>query len=96
MWGKSGGIAARVVSVTANGRTIRCTGQMNDKGTTGSAGVVGAALLLPVAGFFTTGTSAVIHSGSTVRAFTEEDVPVAFAGNAAPAPMIVAPAGVRK
>lgn len=40
MWGKSGAIGARVLFVRANGRQIRLTGALNDKGTTGTAGVV--------------------------------------------------------
>ena len=89
MWGKSGNIEARVVYVSANGRNIRASGTLSDKGTTGTAGVVGAIVLLPVAGFFMTGTSAV------VRAFIDEDVAVAFAEGTGPAPMVVAtPAAV--
>jgi hypothetical protein len=40
MWGKSGHINARVLFVRANGRQIRMTGQLDDKGVTGTAGVV--------------------------------------------------------
>ena len=90
MWGKSGRINARVLYVRANGRQIRMTGQLDDKGTTGTAGVVGAIVALPIAGFFVTGTSANIPLGMPVNAFIDEDVPVSFAGGA-PAPM-VAPA----
>ena len=89
MWGKSGRINARVLYVRANGRQIRMTGQLDDKGTTGTAGVVGAAVLLPVAGFFMTGTSAAIPVGTPVTGFVDEDVPVAFSA-AAPTPMMVA------
>jgi hypothetical protein len=90
MWGKSGRINARVLYVRANGRQIRMSGQLDDKGTTGTAGVVGAIAVLPIAGFFVTGTSANIPLGAPVTAFVDEDVPVAFAGGA-PAPMTVAP-----
>lgn len=90
MWGKSGRINARVLYVRANGRQIRLSGQMDDKGTTGTAAVVGAIALLPVVGFFTTGTSARIPLGAPVTAFIDEDVPLAFAGGA-PAPMVVSP-----
>ncbi len=89
MWGKSGRIGARVLYVRANGRQIRMTGSLDDKGTTGTAGVVGAVALLPVAGFFMTGTSAEIALGSPVTAFVDEDVSVAIAPAAAP--MVVAP-----
>lgn len=97
MWGKSGRIGARVLFVSANGRQIRMSGQLDDKGTTGTAGVVGSALLLPVAGFFVTGTSANIPLGAPVNGFIDEDVPLSFAssGNV---PMVVggdtAPMGV--
>jgi hypothetical protein len=90
MWGKSGRINARVLFVRANGRQIRMTGTVDDKGTTGTGGVIAAVALLPVAGFFTTGTSANIPLGAPVNAFVDEDVAVAFAGGS-PAPMVVAP-----
>lgn len=94
MWGKSGRINGRVLYVRANGRQIRMSGLIDDKGTTGTAGVVGAAVLIPVAGFFMTGTSAEIPLGAPVTAFIDEDVSVAFAGPAAP--MVVAPVAVKK
>jgi hypothetical protein len=90
MWGKSGRINARVLFVRANGRQIRMSGQLDDKGTTGTAGVVGAIAVIPVAGFFVTGTSANIPLGAPVTGFIDEDVPVAFA-DGAPKPMVVAP-----
>jgi hypothetical protein len=89
MWGKSGNINARVLYVQVNGRQIRLTGSLNDKGVTGTAGVVAAIALIPVAGFFTTGTSAVIPLGAPIKAFVDEDVPVAFAPGGASAPMTV-------
>lgn len=88
MWGKSGRINARVLFVRANGRQIRMTGQLDDKGTTGTAGVVGAVALLPVAGFFVTGTSAQIPVGAPVTGFIDEDVALAFT-TTTPAPMTV-------
>lgn len=89
MWGKSGKINARPLFVRANGRQIRLTGQMDDKGVTGTAAVVGAVVLLPVAGFFMTGTSAEIPVGAPINAFIDEDVPFAISAAAAPAPMAV-------
>tara|TARA_R100000501_G_scaffold14778_1_gene26815 strand:- start:8846 stop:9505 length:660 start_codon:yes stop_codon:yes gene_type:complete len=91
MWGKSGRINARILYVQVNGRQIRLSGQMDDKGTTGTAGVVGAVALIPVAGFFVTGTSAEIPLGAPVMGFVDEDVPLAFAA-ASPTPLAVAPA----
>lgn len=74
MWGKSGKIEGRVLTMSLNGRTIRMSGSFDDKGTTGSAGVVASVALIPVAGFFITGTSARIPSGSIINAFVDEDV----------------------
>lgn len=50
MWGKSGGINARLLFVRVNGQQIRLTGQMDDKGKTGTAGVVGAVAFVPCDG----------------------------------------------
>jgi hypothetical protein len=80
MWGKSGRITARVINVRVGDRLIRLTGNFDDKGTTGTAGVVGAVVLLPVAGFFMTGTSAKIQAGSGVRAFLDEDLKIGGVG----------------
>lgn len=88
MWGKSGHINARVLYALVNGRQIRLTGNFDDKGVTGTAGVVGAVAFVPVAGFFMTGTSAKLAVGTPVKAFVDEDVPLSF-GTAAPAPMTV-------
>lgn len=79
MWGKSGKLEGRFVSVRANGRDIPIRGTLNDKGVTGTAGVVGAIVVLPLAGFFVTGTSAEIAAGSSFTAKTESDLPAAFA-----------------
>ncbi len=80
MWGKSGGITARVLYVEANGRQIRLNGSFNDRGETGTAGVIASVAFVPVAGFFVTGTSAKIAPGTHVTAFLGEEVPVQFAG----------------
>lgn len=92
MWGKSGGINARLLFVRANGQQIRLAGQMDDKGKTGTAGVVGAIAFVPLAGFFVTGSSAEIPLGAPVNGFVDEDVQVAFAAGTVPAPMMVVPA----
>lgn len=90
MWGKSGYIQARPLSVRANGRLIRLTGSVDDKGVAagGGAAAVSAVVFLP-AGFFMTGTSAVIPVGAPVSGFIDEDVP--FVPGEAPAPMSVTP-----
>lgn len=85
MWGKSGHITASVLYVRVNGRQIRLNGTFDDKGVTGTAGVVAAIAFVPIAGFLTTGTSASIPAGAPIKAFVGEDVPLTFA--AAPQPM---------
>lgn len=88
MWGKSGQLTASVLYLTANGRQIRLNGTFDDKGVTGTGAVVGAVLLVPVVGFFTTGTSARIPAGAPIKAFIGEDVPLTFVTTQA-APMAV-------
>ena len=92
MWGKSGKLEARVLSVRANGKDIPVRGTVGDKGETGTAAVVGSILVLPVAGFFVTGTSAVMPSGTGAMAMLESDLPVQFEAPTLPAPAAVAPA----
>jgi hypothetical protein len=77
MWGKSGRINARVMNVRVGDRLIRLSGTFDDKGVTGTAGVVGAIVFLPIAGFFMTGTSAKIPAGGGVKAFLDEDLTIA-------------------
>lgn len=77
MWGKSGRIEARVLNVRVGDRLIRLSGTFDDKGVTGTAGVVAAVVLIPIAGFFVTGTSATIPAGSGVKAFLDEDLRIA-------------------
>ncbi|WP_293781611.1 hypothetical protein [Sphingosinicella sp.] len=86
MWGKSGHIETRMLYVRANGRQIRLSGSIDDKGVTGTAGVVAAVVLVPVVGFFVTGTSAQIPAGSNITGFVQEDVPIAFS---APTPVAI-------
>lgn len=94
MWGKSGHINARVLYATVNGRQIRMTGLFDDKGTTGTAGVVASIAFIPVAGFLVTGTSANIPIGAPVTAFLDEDVPVTMApGSAQPLVAVAATPG---
>lgn len=84
MWGKSGYIAVRVVSMRLGDRQIRLSGTFDDKGVTGTGGVVAAVAFVPIAGFFTTGTSAAIPSGSGAKGFLEEDI------SFAPSPIVQA------
>lgn len=74
MWGKSGYIGARILSLRLGDRHIRLTGTFDDKGVTGTGGVVAAVAFVPIAGFFTTGTSAFIASGSATKGFLDEDI----------------------
>jgi hypothetical protein len=85
MWGKSGRIEARVLNVRVGDRLIRLSGTFDDKGVTGTAGVVTSIALVPLAGFFVTGTSANIPAGSGVKAFLDEDLRIAVAPAPAPA-----------
>jgi hypothetical protein len=88
MWGKSGKLDARLLFLRVNGRQIRLTGSFDDKGVTGTAGVVGAIAIIPIAGFFTTGTSALLPKGGAVNGFIDEDVVLVFQQQA-PQPMQV-------
>ena len=90
MWGKSGKIEGRVLNLSLNGRTIRMSGAFDDKGVTGTAAVVGAVLLIPVVGFFVTGTSARIPSGGQISAFIDEDIVFSVKPAEAQAPIPVA------
>lgn len=98
MWGKSGYIEGRVLYLRLGGRQVRLTGTFNDKGVTGTAGVVGAIAFVPVAGFFTTGTSAMIPNGTILPAFLDEDLAftVATAPAAMPIQATTAPAPAEK
>lgn len=78
MWGKSGRIEARALNVRVGDRLIRLSGTFDDKGVTGTAGVVASVLLVPVVGFFVTGTSASIPAGAGVKAFLDEDLKIAI------------------
>ena len=89
MWGKSGYINARVVSLRLGDRNVRLSGTFDDKGVTGTGGVVAAVALLPVAGFFTTGTSATIPTGAGAKGFLDEDI--AFTTVPAPQQVIQIP-----
>ncbi len=89
MWGKSGHLTAQVLYLRLGSRQIRISGTFDEKGTTGTGGVVAAVVFVPIAGFLVTGTSATLPLGMPVKAFIDEDLPVAFTGPAAPAPLAV-------
>ena len=77
MWGKSGAIQLQIKSVNINGSEIRLKGDMDSRGETGTAGVVGAIAILPLAGFFVTGTSAEMPLNMPGRAFLDQDIALA-------------------
>jgi hypothetical protein len=91
MWGKSGKLETRVLSVRANGRDIPLRGTVNDKGDTGTAGVIGAIVVLPLAGFFVTGTSANLPQGTGYTGITESDIPIAVIASASPSTVNMVP-----
>lgn len=77
MWGKSGYFSARVLYVTVNGRQIRLSGAIEQKGTAGGVGATATSVVVvPVAGFFITGTSAQLPIGTPIKGFVDEDVPL--------------------
>lgn len=89
MWGKSGHLGARLLYVTVNGRQIRLSGAFDDKGVAGGVGAVAvSAIVFLPAGFFMTGTSAKVPAGTIIKAFVDEDVPLALQA-AAPPPLVV-------
>ncbi len=72
MWGKSGAIRLSISSVNINGTKIRLKGDMDTRGETGTAGVVGAIVVLPIAG-----TSAEMPLNMPGRAFLDQDIALA-------------------
>jgi len=76
MWGRSGRLTTRLLSVRANGVTIPITGTVAERGETGTAGVVASILVVPVAGFFVTGTSAILPAGTGFTGTTNSDTPI--------------------
>jgi hypothetical protein len=86
MWGKSGRFEARLLHLQTPDRNIRLAGAFTDKGTSGGWGAVGATLLspviLPIGGFFVTGTSARLPAGTIVKSYLDEDVPVVTTSHA--------------
>ena len=87
MWGKSGAIRLHINSrLNINGTNIRLKGDMDTRGETGTAGVVGALVVLPVAGFFVTGTSAEMPLNMPGRAFLDQHIGACVTAPAATAP----------
>lgn len=80
MWGKSGRLEFRPLYLVLGDRQVPISTRSTtkEKGETGTAGVVASIVVMPLAGFFVTGTSARIPRGSTVEAELSEDLPVVF------------------
>lgn len=95
MWGKSGHFDIRLLYLRLGNRQIRLSGTLDDKGVAGGwgAGAVSAVVFLP-AGFFMTGTSAVMPAGTIVKGSLDEDVPVSFADASSAQPVVATPAPV--
>lgn len=89
MWGRRGILETRLIHVRVGDRQIRISGAAGDRGRAGTAGVVASIALVPIAGFFVTGTSAIIPPQTPTIAYTEEDIPVVFAGPIEPQPLVV-------
>ncbi len=85
MWGKSGHFDIRLLYLRVGDRKIKLTGTGNDKGVAGGAAAVAvSAIVFLPAGFFMTGTSALLPAGTIIKGFLGEDVPVSFAGAEVP------------
>lgn len=89
MWGKRGILETRLLHVRVGDHQIRISGAAGDRGRAGTAGVVASIALIPIAGFFVTGTSAVIAPGTPTAAYTEEDLPVVFSAPVTARPLVV-------
>jgi hypothetical protein len=89
MWGRRGILETRLMHVRVGDRQIRISGAAGDRGRAGTAGVVASIALVPLAGFFVTGTSAIIAPQTPTVAYTEEDIPVVFAGPVQAQPLVV-------
>lgn len=79
MWGKSGKLETRLLYLEVGGERIRISGSAGGQGKTGTAGVVASLAVVPIAGFFVTGTSALVPPRTPTIATLDEDVPVQFA-----------------
>ena len=74
MFGKSGKLGTRIVALKFKDQEIRLTGTIDDAGKSGTANTVGAMVVVPVAGFFVTGKSALLSPGLQTNAFLEQDL----------------------
>ena len=72
--GKSGKLGLRVMFLELGGQRIRLDGEARDKGSSGAAPVVLAAVLIGVSGAFVTGTSAVLPAGTEVEGLLHDEL----------------------
>lgn len=79
MWGKSGKLETRLLHLEVGDEKIRISGAAGGQGKTGTAGVVASLAVVPIAGFFVTGTTATIPPRTATVATLDEDIPVQFA-----------------
>ncbi len=89
MFGKSGKLETRLLYVKVGGQQVRIRGAVGDRGKGGTAATVGAMVVIPVAGFFVTGTSAVLPLRTTAVGLLEVDLPVVFSAPAKPQALVV-------
>ena len=78
--GKSGKLRIRAMFIDLGGSRIRLDGEARDRGKSGAAPVVGAAVLIGVSGAFISGTSAVLPAGSPIVGRVYQDVPLIVRG----------------
>jgi len=76
VFGKSGKLRIRAMFIDLGGSRIRLDGEARDRGKSGAAPVVGAAVLIGVSGAFISGTSAVLPAGSPIVGRVYQDVPL--------------------
>jgi predicted phage tail protein len=76
MFGKSGKVGTRLLAIKFNDQEIRITGTLDGAGAGGTAATIGAVAVIPVAGFFVTGKSALLSPGLQTNGFLESDLVV--------------------
>ena len=93
MFGKSGKVFTRLLFIRMGDRELRISGQVGDQGAGGTAATIGAMVVVPVAGFFVTGHSALLAPGTPATGYIESDLPLMFAeaGSTPPPAQMVVP-----
>lgn len=79
MLGRSGKLEISVSHVDVGGRQIPVRGNRDKKGTSGTVGVVGAAVVFLPLGLFIRGREATIKAGTPVDVYVAQEVPMAAA-----------------